>query len=357
MPLQKVDVLITGGGTGGHIYPGIAIANALKQQGVSVAWLGGKRGLEKDLVAKVGIPLELLSMKALRQGGLLARTQSLGYLLFSILKARKHIKKIQPKCVLALGGYASVAGGLAAKLTGKPLLVLEQNAAAGMANKLLARFANKIMLGFPGTFTTKNAVVVGNPVRQQIVDLPSPEQRFQNRQGPIRILVLGGSLGARIFNQVIPPTLNKLGQQLEIDVTHIAGKDNAQAVTQSYQLNSVNTVDYCYDIEKELAAADLVIARAGAMTVTELAHAGVASILIPIPTSVDDHQTKNANFLVHKKAAILLPQAEFKQEKLLQTLKPLCQSRKTLHTMAQAAYEARMQQSIQTITTMIRNTL
>lgn len=348
---------MTGGGTGGHIYPGIAIAKALQAQGLKVAWLGAERGLEKELVPKADIPLHLLRMQALRQGGLLARAKSLLYLLLAVRQARKVLKKSKPGCVLALGGYASVAGGIAAKLKKVPLFVLEQNAAAGMANKLLARFAKKIFLGFPGTFTGPKVIVVGNPVRTSIQQIESPSQRFTVPREETRILILGGSLGARIFNQVIPPALNALGRELKLSITHIAGKGNAETVRQVYACEDVHVLDYCHDIESVLANSDVVIARAGAMTVTEIAHSGVAAIFVPIPTAVDDHQTKNANFLVEKEAAKLIPQKAFNQQNLLQVLKPLCQSHKTLHTMAQRAYDARLQNSIEKIMKEIKENL
>ncbi|PIQ44260.1 MAG: undecaprenyldiphospho-muramoylpentapeptide beta-N-acetylglucosaminyltransferase [Gammaproteobacteria bacterium CG11_big_fil_rev_8_21_14_0_20_46_22] len=338
-----MTVVITGGGTGGHIYPGIALAKRLREQGVAVEWLGAERGLEKTLVPKADIPLHLLHLNPVRQGGIIARFHALWQLFQAVSQARRLLRHIKPTLVIAMGGYASAAGGLAAKSLGIPLVLHEQNAAAGWTNRLLARLAKKVFLGFEGAFSGSKVMTVGNPVRDVFKRLPSPDERYGKRQGPIRVLVFGGSQGARIFNQRFPVLFESLARTAPITVAHISGASSFDAVKAAYASASfdVEVSAYRDQLDQDFAWADLVIARAGAMTVTEIMHTGVASLLIPLPFAVDDHQTKNAQCLVKAEAAELVAEKSFDDEVVLNRLKTLCQNRETLHIMAARAYAIR----------------
>mgnify|MGYP006420571669 CR=1 FL=1 len=356
-PLRRV--LIVGGGTGGHVFPGLAIANVLKAQGVEVFWLGAQRGIENKLVAQQKIPLFVLPVVGLRGRGLLKKIHASAALLKSIVSAITIIRQLKPQVIVGMGGYASGPGGIAAGLLRIPLVLHEQNAVAGMTNRYLAHVAKRTLGGFPHSFSGKKACFVGNPVREAIATIAPPDVRLGDRDGPIRLLVLGGSRGALIFNQIVPKACALLTKIMPIDVIHQAGEKHLSVAQAGYQSAGVKATTSAFidDMANAYAWADIVIARAGAMTVTELMTAGVASLLIPLPGAVDDHQTKHADLLVAHHAAYLLPETELSAENLANQLKTLCQSRKTLHTMAKAAYGLKKQKVIEHIINQLKDSL
>jgi UDP-N-acetylglucosamine--N-acetylmuramyl-(pentapeptide) pyrophosphoryl-undecaprenol N-acetylglucosamine transferase len=328
-------ILIMAGGTGGHIYPGLAVADALKAQGWNVVWLGAPNGMEAELVPKHGYPVAWVNFSGVRGKGMLR----LLTLPFSLLRALGQsavaIFRHRPDVVLGMGGYITMPGGLMAAFLRRPLVIHEQNSIAGMSNKALAKLSKRVLSGFPGVL--KRAEWCGNPVRAEIAALPEPQARYTARSGKLNVLVVGGSLGAQALNEALPKALAILGEQERPNVIHQTGKKHLEAVQHLYQQAGViaDVRAFLDDMANQYAKADVVICRAGALTIAELAAAGVASLLIPFPFAVDDHQTHNARFLSEKNAAVLLPQKELSAEKLAQLLREM--SRDKLLAMAQAA--------------------
>lgn len=307
------------GGTGGHIFPGLAVADAVKAAGWKVVWLGNPNGMEAKLVPSRGYEMAPLRFAALRGKGLLRKLLLPFSLLWGFWQALRELKRIQPDVVLGMGGFVTFPGGMMAVLKGMPLVVHEQNSVAGLANKVLARVAERVLTGFPNVIS--KGEWCGNPVRQEIAALPEPAQRFAERTAegcPLRLLVIGGSLGAQVLNEVVPKSLALLPEEERPQVVHQSGAKHLNALQRNYQQAGVaaNCVAFIEDMAGAYAWADLVICRSGALTVAELAAAGVASILVPFPHAVDDHQTVNAHFLTNAGAAILLPQSELTPEKL-----------------------------------------
>ena len=302
-------VLIMAGGTGGHIYPALAVADQLREQGVEVRWLGTRNGLEAEGVPKANIAIDYINITALRGKGLLRQLSLPFTLLNAMWQAWKILRRLNPSAVLGMGGFVTGPAGLVAVLTGRPLLVHEQNAVAGMTNRWLARWASRVMSAFPDVLP--DAKLIGNPIRGAILNLPAPAERFQARQGqPLHLLILGGSLGAVALNEVVPEALALIEREDRPEVWHQAGKRNIAEAQQAYRQAGVEgRVDaYIDEMAEAYAWADLVICRAGALTIAELACAGVGSILVPYPHAVDDHQTKNAQYLVENHAATVVQQ-------------------------------------------------
>ena len=333
-------VLIMAGGTGGHVFPALAVAECLRERGVPVTWMGTQQGLEAVLVPKAGIPIEWIGVSGLRGKGvrrLLAMPFILGRALW---QASAVLRRLQPRAVLGMGGFASGPGGLVARVLGIPLVVHEQNAIPGLTNRWLARVANQVLEAFPGTFpSARHAVSVGNPVRESIAALPVPSERFAGRTGSPRLLVLGGSQGALALNRLVPQTLALWDEAERPEVWHQAGGQLYEAAVTAYQEAGV-TVRLTPFIEDMAAAydwADLVLCRAGALTVAELAAAGVGAILVPFPFAVDDHQTANARFLERSGAARVVQQADLNAERLAVLLRETLSDRQHLQTMAEAA--------------------
>lgn len=297
--LDRKSVMIMAGGTGGHIFPGLAVAQALKSRGVEVVWLGSEGGMETRLVPEQGIAMETLAIKGLRGKGFAALLKAPVTLSAAVAKAGKLMSRLQPGAVVSFGGYTAGPGGVAAVLQGRALLVHEQNCAPGLTNRLLARIAKKVLTGFPNSFPNVANTTVGNPVRPEISAIPAPEQRLANHGGPTRLLVLGGSQGARAINELMPKVVALLADRQSFEIRHQSGEKLHADTEQAYQLAGVaaRVEPFIHDMAEAYAWADVVIARAGALTVSELCAAGVASILIPLPTAVDDHQAKNADFL------------------------------------------------------------
>jgi UDP-N-acetylglucosamine--N-acetylmuramyl-(pentapeptide) pyrophosphoryl-undecaprenol N-acetylglucosamine transferase len=314
-------ILIMAGGTGGHIFPGLAVAERMRSAGWDVLWMGARGGMEERLVPKHGHRTAWIRARAARGKGILQKVFLPANLLLSFWESARHIRRAKPDVVLGLGGYVAFPGGMMASLLNRPLALHEQNAIAGLANRVLAAVSDKVMVAFPGAL--KGAEWTGNPVRADIAALPTPEIRFRERSGPLRLLVVGGSLGAQVLNDVVPRALALLGASVQ--VVHQSGEKHLDALKASYKRAGVEgeLVAFIGDMAARYAQADLVICRAGAVTVAELSAAGVASILVPFPHAVDDHQTANARFLADQGAAVLLHQTELTAEKLASLVRGL----------------------------------
>jgi len=307
-------ILIMAGGTGGHIFPGLAVAAEMRAAGWEVVWMGARGGMEERLVPKHGYQTAWIRAKAARGRGLLQKLLLPTNLLYSFWESARHIRRIKPSVVLGLGGYVAFPGGMMASLLNKPLALHEQNAIAGLTNKVLSIVCDKVMQAFPETL--KGAEWTGNPVRADIASLDFPEKRFKDRSGPLRILVVGGSLGAQALNEVLPKALALLPQRPR--VVHQAGEKHLATLQGNYAAAGVQgeLTAFIDDMAQAYAQADLVICRAGAVTISELAAGGLASVLVPFPHAVDDHQTANAKFLSERGAAILIQQRDLSAEKL-----------------------------------------
>ncbi|MCC6658413.1 MAG: undecaprenyldiphospho-muramoylpentapeptide beta-N-acetylglucosaminyltransferase [Rhodocyclaceae bacterium] len=328
-------ILVMAGGTGGHVFPGLAVADYLHQRGWRVVWLGNPEGMEAKLVPTRGYEMAWLRFAALRGKGLVRALLLPLNLLRAFGQALAALSRIKPNVVLGMGGYVTFPGGMMAALTGRPLVVHEQNSVAGLANRVLAGVADRVLSGFPGVL--RKGEWTGNPVRPEIAALSAPAQRYAARSGPLNVLVVGGSLGAQALNDAVPRTLTLLAPAERPRVTHQSGARQIEALHAAYANAGVEAelVDFIDDMAARYAAADLVVCRAGALTIAELAAAGVASVLVPFPHAVDDHQTGNARFLAEAGAAVLLPQSELTPEKLAGLLRELTRDR--LAAMAEKA--------------------
>lgn len=331
-------VLIMAGGTGGHVFPALAVADELRARGVPVIWLGTRAGIEARLVPEAGYPIEWLSISGWRGKGIVSTLKAPARLIIACYQAMRVLIKRKPCVVLGMGGFASGPGGLMAWLMRKPLLIHEQNAVAGLTNRLLAKIASEVLEAFPGALGDK-AKYVGNPVREDIINLPSPEKRFAGHDAALRLLVIGGSLGAVRLNELVPEALAKIDMAVRPEVWHQTGLKNHEAAQALYKKFNVNAKAEAFvdDMAAAYAWADIVICRAGAMTVFELAAAGVGSILVPYPYAVDDHQTVNADYLVKVDAAIIRQQKDIDSEWLSEIILELTQKRDYLLQMAKSA--------------------
>ena len=303
-------ILIMAGGTGGHIFPALSVAHRMRDEGWRVVWLGNPDGMEARLVPQHGFEMVWVKFAALRGKGLLRKMLLPLNLLRGFWQGWKAIRQVRPNVVLGMGGYITFPGGMMAALLGVPLVLHEQNSVAGLANRVLAGVADRIATGFPDVL--KKGAWVGNPVRPEIAALPAPNERFAERSGALRILVIGGSLGAQALNEMVPKGMAMLREDELPQIVHQAGEKHIEALQANYTAAGVQAhcVPFIEDMAGAYEWADLVICRAGALTIAELAAAGVASILVPFPHAVDDHQTGNAMFLVNVGGAFLLPQTE-----------------------------------------------
>ncbi len=333
-------ILIMAGGTGGHVFPALAVADLVKQRGVDVFWMGTAKGVEAQLVPEAGYPLSYISVQGLRGNGLLGWLLAPFRLIKAVMEAISAIRSIKPDVVLGLGGFASGPGGVAAWLLRKPIVIHEQNAIPGLTNRILSSIAKRVLQGFPNSFESKvHARWVGNPVRDSITSLPTPEQRLMNRNGVANLLILGGSLGARSLNTILPQALALIDEQQRPQIKHQCGQKHVDDCQRAYDVSNI-TVDVMPFISDMAAAyqwADLVICRAGALTIAELAAAGLGSILVPYPYAVDDHQAHNASALVRVGAAWVINECELTAELLAQQLSELISDRPQLLAMATAA--------------------
>ncbi len=334
---QPITALIMAGGTGGHVFPALALAQELSNQGHTVEWLGTARGIESRLVPAAGYPLHTLAIGGLRGHGLSTKLAAPWRVARAVWQAAKVIVKVKPQVVVGLGGFAAGPGGIAARLLRKPLVIHEQNAIAGTTNKILARVANKTLVAFPNALA--NSQCIGNPVREAIEAVPTPAARFADRTAPLRLLVLGGSLGAVAINKVVPAALRAMPEELRPQVRHQTGEKHITDTLAFYREAKVNAdvIAFIDDMAEALGWADLIVCRAGALTVAELAAVGVASVLVPFPFAIDDHQTANARFLEGAGAAIVKQQHELTDDVLRQLLTALLADRTKLLAMAEAA--------------------
>lgn len=339
---NKYPVLIMAGGTGGHIFPALAVARNLQDLGISVVWVGTRDGLESRLIPAAGIPIKWIRVSGLRGKGLFKRLISIFSIALASVQVLIIFVIIKPRLVLGMGGFVSGPGGMMAKLLGKPLIIHEQNAVPGFTNRILSRVATVVLEAFPNTFhTDRLPLCTGNPVRQDIVMLSAPAVRYANRKGGLNILVLGGSQGARVLNEIVPEALKILPAGLRPNIWHQVGRASpAEDIADAYSKLEIDArVDlFIENMAEAYAWSDLVIARSGAMTVAEISVAGIASILIPFPHAVDDHQTANARYLADAGAAVLIQQAELSVECLSDLISALSVDRARVINMAQQAH-------------------
>ena len=339
MTVQSTSpVLIMAGGTGGHVFPALAVADALCARGVPVVWLGTDRGLEARVVPEAGLTLETLQIKGLRRNGLRGWLMAPLQVLRATIRAMAVVRRHRPRAALGMGGYVTGPGGVAAYLLRCPLLVHEQNAVAGLTNRLLSRIARRVMAGFPGAFPESRAQVTGNPVRGAILRLPPTDQRPRS-DGRWHLLVLGGSLGAQVLNETLPDSLALVPEDLRPSVRHQAGRQTETIAREGYERTGVvaDVTEFVDDMAAAYEWADLVVCRAGALTVSEISIAGVAAVFVPLPHAVDDHQTANARHLVDRGAAELLPQSELTAERLAELLQGFAAAPSRLLEMGEAA--------------------
>jgi len=326
MTATMPHVLVMAGGTGGHVFPGLAVASVLREQGCRVSWLGSAQGMETTLVPQAGLELFTLPVTGLRGKSLASRLLAPWRLGISLWSALALMLCLRPDVVVGFGGFASGPGGLMASALGRPLLVHEQNAVAGLTNRWLARIADQVFAAFPDSFPESvGCRTIGNPIRREIEEIPPPGTRWSGREGPLRLLVLGGSLGALKLNQAVPAALAKLPAGARPLVRHQAGERTLAAAREAYRAAGVDAEVSAFitDIAAAYGWADLVICRAGALTVSEIAAAGLAAVFVPYPHAVDDHQTANARFLVNAGAAWSIPDAELTNGRLAEILATL----------------------------------
>lgn len=343
-PTKLKRVLIMAGGTGGHVFPGLAVANCLREHGVDVHWLGTQQGLEARLIPEAAIPLHLITITGLRGKGIKPLLTAPLRVSIAIKQAWRIMRDVKPDVVIGMGGFVSGPGGIASWLAGRPLIIHEQNAKAGFTNKMLARFARYILEGFPAAFAdSPNVLNVGNPVRPEIANLSPPQERLQPPRTRCRLLILGGSLGAQALNTVVPRALAEIAIQERPEVWHQTGDKHFEAAKKHYADLQVQAElqPFISDMAHAYAWADMVVCRAGALTVAELCAAGLGAIFVPFPHAVDDHQTANAAFMVENHAALCIQQSELTEAQLADIVRQYVKSPEKRLAMAQAAYQLR----------------
>jgi UDP-N-acetylglucosamine--N-acetylmuramyl-(pentapeptide) pyrophosphoryl-undecaprenol N-acetylglucosamine transferase len=310
--MSRRPILVMAGGTGGHVYPALAVARALEAHDQHIVWLGTHRGIEARVIPDAGIDIEWVSVKGLRRKGLLALVVAPLQLAWALLQSLFIMLRRRPAAVLGMGGFVSGPGGLAAWLTRRPLVIHEQNAAAGLTNRLLARLARVVLQAFPGSFNSSvRAETVGNPVREDIAAVALPAERYRDRSGPLRLLVLGGSQGALALNRTVPEALSRLPAARRPVVRHQCGSRTLDAAREAYAAAAVDVdlVPFIEDMAAAYAWADIVVCRAGALTVAELCSVGLPALFVPYPGAVDDHQTANARPLAAAGAAVIIDES------------------------------------------------
>jgi len=350
---MNVAVMIMAGGTGGHVFPALAVAHRLRERQCEVVWVGTQRGLEARVVPANGFDIEWLSVSGLRGKGLLTWLLAPWRLTLALTQALAIVRRRKPSVVLGVGGFVTGPGGVAAWLMRRPLLIHEQNAIAGLTNRWLARLAREVLEAFPGSFPgTVRTRCIGNPVRREITALPPPEQRFATRSATVRVLIIGGSLGAARLNASVPAALALMPLHARPEVWHQAGERGIVAAREAYARADVQArVDaFIEDMAAAYSWADFVICRAGALTVSELAAAGLGAILVPFPAAVDDHQTHNARYLTDAGAALLIADRDLEPERLSAELTRLCADRTTLLEMARLARSRAMPDATENLT-------
>ena len=333
-------LLIMAAGTGGHIFPGLAIAQTMKARGWHVSWLGTSTGMEVDLVPGYGIEIDKIHFTGLRGKGLQHTVRGIAKLFASLLICRKILARRQPDIVLGMGGYVTVPGGLMSALRDVPLVLLNADAALLLSNKTLVPWARRVLFGFPANFgkAVGKAVVTGNPVRAEILQLPAPQSRYAERSGALQLLIVGGSLGAKALNECLPAAIALIPMAQRPIITHQSGKQHIDALRAAYARHGIDAevLAFIDDMPARYATADLVICRAGAITVSELTAAGVASVLVPFLASTTTHQRDNAIWMAQQQAALHLPQAEMTPQRVAQIVSGM--RREQCAAMAQSAY-------------------
>ena len=345
-------LLVVAAGTGGHVYPALAVADRLRSMGVDVSWLGTAVGIESRLVPAAGFPLHVAKVAGLRGKGLARWLAAPLLLLRSGLRSMAVLVRVRPHVVLGMGGYGAGPGGLTARLFGIPLVIHEQNAVPGLTNRILARFATRILEAFPASFAARRrAIHTGNPVSEALACAPAPETRLAQRGGRLRVLVIGGSQGARALNEAVPRALAVDSLGARVTVRHQCGPAHVEPTRDAYASLEVEAevTGYIDDVGAAYAWADVAVCRAGAMTVTELAATGVASILVPFPYATDDHQSRNARFLADCGAAILLAEDDLDAGALAAALGALYADRSRIASMSRAAYDAAVRDAAQRV--------
>ena len=350
-PALDAPVMILAGGTGGHIFPGLAVARALRDRRVPVLWLGADGGMETRLVPANDFPIETIAVRGLRGKSLASTLGAPFVVLRSLMQAIGVLRRVQPRAVISFGGFAAGPGGLAAWLLRRPLIVHEQNRAPGLTNRVLAKLARRVLCGFPDSFAGVPNETVGNPVRPEIAALPPPAERFAGRSGPLRLLVLGGSQGARAINSTVPKVIASLQAEFEFQIVHQCGDKMRDDARRAYDEAGVSAriEAFITDMAAAYAGADLVIGRAGALTIAELCAAGVPSILIPFPGAVDDHQARNAEFLAERGGGSWMRQDDHLEASLRESLRALAGDRGRLLAMAEAARAASFPNAAQAV--------
>ncbi len=347
-------VLILAGGTGGHVYPALAVAQELQARGFNIRWLGTERGLENRVVLAAGLALDFIRVRGLRGKGALARVQAVLMLIWASAQSLFAVVKIKPDCVLGMGGYVSGPAGIAAWLLRKPLVIHEQNSVAGTTNRLLSRFSTRVLAAYPNAFssTAVDAEVVGNPVRQALLARGLESAWHYDGQRPLRLFVVGGSLGAKAINDVLPQALALLSGQSEVQVRHQTGMAHSTRVMADYQrlnLSEVEVLPYIEDMAAMYEWSDLVLCRAGALTVAELTIMGRPSILVPLPQAIDNHQAHNAYWLRDQGGALVVDQSDLSAEKLSGLLLELKSDTKRLRSMSEASAIAAFPEATQRV--------
>jgi UDP-N-acetylglucosamine--N-acetylmuramyl-(pentapeptide) pyrophosphoryl-undecaprenol N-acetylglucosamine transferase len=338
--LSVRPVLVMAGGTGGHVFPALAVARELLKLGVSVVWMGTRSGLEARIVPEAGLPVEWINVSGLRGKGLPRIVLAPFMLAWALVQSMLIMLRVRPLAVLGMGGFVSGPGALTARLLRRPLLIHEQNSVPGLTNRMLAPLAGCVMEAFPGSLPAeRHPVHTGNPVREEISSLPVPEARLRDHGGPLRLLVIGGSLGARALNRAVPVAIRLLPEGRRPQVRHQTGMQDLDEVRLAYRVAGAEAEvePFISDMASAYGWADVVLCRAGALTVAELAAAGVASILVPYPHAVDDHQSFNARYLVQAGAAIVVPQTELSVTRLVELLAQMDDHRDRILEMARSA--------------------
>ena len=336
---MQCKVMIMAGGTGGHVFPALAVAEELRAADVGVSWLGTRAGIEAELVPSSGIKLNYLDIEGIRGRGLIALLKAPLLLWRSIRQSLSVLSEYKPQVVLGMGGFASGPGAVAARLKGIPIVIHEQNSVAGTTNRIVARIARRVLQGFPGAL--KHGEWCGNPVRPTIANMPPPDVRFAQRTGAVNLLVLGGSRGSLAINKIMPQALALIDPQLRPQVMHQTGKLHCEVTQALYQAAGIEAqvVPFIEQMEEAYSWADVAVCRAGALTIAELTCAGLGSVLIPFPYAIDDHQTVNGTLLVEQGSALMIQQKDLTAKRLAGEITALCNSRSRLLEMAMRARE------------------
>jgi UDP-N-acetylglucosamine--N-acetylmuramyl-(pentapeptide) pyrophosphoryl-undecaprenol N-acetylglucosamine transferase len=336
---SKRTIMIMAGGTGGHVIPGLAVAGEMQRRHWEVVWLGHPKGMEAALTAKAGIPMRPVVFSGFRGKGLFQQALMPLNILRAFWQSVKALRDVKPQVVLGMGGYIALPGGLMASLLGKPLVVHEQNSVAGLTNKILSGVADRCLNAFPSNLAKSlpKGEWVGNPVRETLINMAEPTARYAARQGPLRLSIVGGSLGAVALNELVPQAMALIAKADRPVITHQSGRGRLAALEQAYKDAGVEAqcVEFIDDMTPIYEHSDLLICRAGAMTVSEIAAVGIASLMVPFPAAVDDHQTTNANFLVDAQAGLMMQQRDLSPDRLANAVTTL--GRQALVQMACAA--------------------